>query len=80
MSHHNPKEAAVAWFKKNKIVYRLKGREQGHLEAFAAQRSMADAQYHATLEQIMKRESIPATDKIAFDPQQMAFVKVEKTA
>lgn len=70
----------MSWFRKNKVVYRLKGREQGHLEAFAAQRAIADASYHKTLEDIMKRENIPATDTVAFDPKLMAFVKVAKEA
>ena len=65
-------------FGKDKPLYKLTEREQGYLEAFAAQRAIADASYQKVLQDIMKRENIPTTEDVVFDPKRMAFVKVKK--
>ena len=62
--------------KKKKVLYRIPERERGHLEAFAVQRAVADANYYALLQTIIKREKLPPD--ATFDSTQFVFVNPSK--
>ena len=63
--------------RKNKnVLYRIPERERGHLEAFAAQRAVADASYYGLLQKIIEREKLPLDAR--FDAKQFVFVNPTK--
>jgi len=60
--------------KKNKdVLYRIPERERGHLEAFAAQRAVADANYYGLLQKIIEREKL--SPDAVFDSVRYAFTR-----
>lgn len=67
----------MAWFKRKPgVVYEIKGRERGLLEAFMAQKNIMDNTITSLLKGIVEREQI--APESLFDVATLSFVKPKK--
>jgi len=68
----------MSWKRKPRVLYALQGVERQQIEDMSKQIEMLNASHVGILNMIMKRESVPIEEDVAFDSKQLAFVRVQK--